>query len=65
MASHFSKIESSCVYSLKMRVFELRETPEPTIIMAYYPLGNIVEASVVDDEKHITAFGTSGGFGIS
>ena len=40
-----------------MQVFKLWETPERTIIIAYYPLGIIVNAGVVDDEKHFTAFG--------
>ena len=40
-----------------VQVFKLWETPERTIIMAYYPLGIIVNAGVDDDEKHFTAIG--------
>ena len=40
-----------------MQVFEFRETPEPMIIMAYYPQGNIVNAGIIDDDRHVSAFG--------
>lgn len=40
-----------------MRVFEFRETPEPTIFMAYYPDGNIADAGIADDNVYISAFG--------
>ena len=40
-----------------MQVFELLETPEPAIIMTYYPLGNIANAGIVDEERYISAFG--------
>ena len=40
-----------------MQVFELREAPEPMIVMAYYPDGNMVDALVVDDERRISATG--------
>jgi serine/threonine protein kinase len=40
-----------------IQVFELRETPEPAIIMAYCALGNIVDAGTVDDDEHVTAWG--------
>ena len=39
-----------------VQVFELRETPEPTIIMDFYPLGNISDANTAYDE-YITAWG--------
>lgn len=39
-----------------IQVFELRETPEPAIIMDYYPLGNITDASTAYDE-YVTAWG--------
>ena len=37
--------------------FEFRSYPEPTIIMAYYPLGNIADANVVDESLYVSAFG--------
>ena len=40
-----------------MQVFELRETPEPHIIMKYYPLGNIADAAIADQEEYVSAFG--------
>jgi serine/threonine protein kinase len=40
-----------------MQVFEFREKPEPMIIMAYYPDGNIVDAGVDDDERYVSALG--------
>jgi len=40
-----------------IQVFELRETPEPAIIMAYCALGNIVDAGTVDDDKYVSAWG--------
>lgn len=40
-----------------VQVFELRETPEPAIIMAYYPLGNIVDAGIVDEDRYVSALG--------
>jgi len=39
-----------------VQVFELRETPEPAIIMDYYPLGNITDANTAYDE-YVTAWG--------
>ncbi|KAK0950660.1 hypothetical protein LTS01_025525 [Friedmanniomyces endolithicus] len=39
-----------------IQVLELRETPKPAMIMRYYPLGNIVNASTHQDE-HVTAWG--------
>ena len=39
-----------------IQVFELRETPEPAIIMDYYPLGNITGASTTHNE-YVTAWG--------
>ncbi|KAI9781671.1 MAG: hypothetical protein M1816_002228 [Peltula sp. TS41687] len=40
-----------------MEVFEFRETPEPMIVMAYYPIGNIVDAGIVGEEAYISALG--------
>lgn len=40
-----------------MQVFEFRETPEPMIIMTYYPAGNMLDAGVIDDEKYVSALG--------
>ncbi len=40
-----------------VQVFELRETSELMIIMAYYPNGNIVNAGVVDDDRRVSSFG--------
>ena len=37
-------------------MFELRETPEPAIIMDYYPHGNISDANTAYDE-YVTAWG--------
>ena len=39
------------------QVFELRETPEPTIIMAYYPHGNMMDARVLDEARRMSGFG--------
>lgn len=39
-----------------VQVFELRETPEPTIIMDFYHLGNITDASIAYDE-YVSAWG--------
>lgn len=39
------------------QVFELRETPEPMITMAYYPDRNIVDAGIVDEARRISGFG--------
>ncbi|KAJ2896229.1 hypothetical protein MKZ38_005723 [Zalerion maritima] len=39
------------------QVFELREKPEPTIIMAYYPQGNMVDALVLDEARRMSGFG--------
>ena len=39
-----------------VQVFELRETPEPAIIMDYYPLGNITDANTAYD-AYVTAWG--------
>ena len=40
-----------------IEVFEFLEIPEPMIIMAYYPIGNMVDAGINDEETHVTAFG--------
>ncbi len=40
-----------------MEVFEFRETPTPTIYMAYYPDGNMSDASIADEADYVTAFG--------
>ena len=40
-----------------IQVFELRETPTPTIFMAYFPLGNIVDANLVNDDRCVSVFG--------
>lgn len=40
-----------------VQVFELREIPEPMIIMTYYPDGNIVDAGIVDEVRRVTSFG--------
>lgn len=39
-----------------VQVFELRETPEPAIIMDYYPLGNITDANTAYEE-YVSAWG--------
>ncbi|OQN95164.1 hypothetical protein B0A48_18759 [Cryoendolithus antarcticus] len=39
-----------------VQVLELRETPEPAVIMRYYPLGNIDNADMLGDEL-VTAWG--------
>lgn len=39
-----------------MQVFELRETPQPYLVMEYYERGNIVKAYVAYDE-YVTAIG--------
>jgi serine/threonine protein kinase len=40
-----------------IQVFELRETPVPAIIMDYYPLGSMVDAGIVSENKYVTAWG--------
>ncbi|KYG42068.1 hypothetical protein M433DRAFT_7455 [Acidomyces richmondensis BFW] len=41
-----------------VRAFELRDIPEPTIIMAYYPDGNIADAAdAMDEAAYISACG--------
>lgn len=40
-----------------VQVFELRESPEPLIIMAYYPVGNIAEACFMTETLYMSAFG--------
>ena len=40
-----------------IQVFELWETPEPTIIMTYYPLGSMFDAGIVNEGKYVTAWG--------
>ena len=40
-----------------MQVFELRETPEPAIIMTYCPFGSMVDAGIVSENKYVTAWG--------
>lgn len=40
-----------------MRVFEFRETPEPMIVMAYYPDGNLADANIADENTYVSAFG--------
>lgn len=37
-------------------VFGLRETSEHLIIMRYYPLGNILDAGIADEDSFITVF---------
>ena len=36
------------------QVFELREKPEPAIIMAYYPRGNMVDALILDEAQRMS-----------
>ncbi|KJZ70486.1 hypothetical protein HIM_10115 [Hirsutella minnesotensis 3608] len=40
-----------------LQVFDFQETPQPTIIMAYYPCGNIADASILSDERYVSALG--------
>ena len=40
-----------------MQVYEFRETPQPMIIMDYYPDGNITDVNIFNEELHISAFG--------
>ncbi|KAF2007836.1 kinase-like protein [Amniculicola lignicola CBS 123094] len=40
-----------------IKVFELRETPEPTIIMEYYPLGHIDSTTGTNEAEYVTAWG--------
>lgn len=40
-----------------IQVFELQETPEPSIIMAYYPLGKIGNAGNIDEDRYVSALG--------
>lgn len=40
-----------------MQVSEFQEAPEPVIIMAYYSIGNIVDAGITDEETYVSAFG--------
>ena len=40
-----------------IQVFELREKPEVTIIMSYFPSGNIVQAGICDESRLVTAVG--------
>ena len=40
-----------------IQVIELRETSEPAIIMTYYPLKNIADAGIADEEGYVNAFG--------
>ena len=40
-----------------MPVFDFQETPEPAIIMAYYPLGNIAKAGITDEGTYVSSFG--------
>lgn len=40
-----------------VEVFEFRTDPEPLMIMAYYPIGNIADANIVDETTYISAFG--------
>ena len=40
-----------------MEVFEFREAPTPTIYMAYYPDGNMSDASITNEADYVTAFG--------
>ena len=39
-----------------MKVFEFQETPDPVIIMDYYPLGSI-DAHPIEDDGYVSAFG--------
>lgn len=38
-----------------IQVFEMRERPEVSIIMPYFPYGNIAAAGVYDESKFVTA----------
>ncbi|QPG95328.1 hypothetical protein C2857_000150 [Epichloe festucae Fl1] len=40
-----------------VQVFEFQEMPEPMIIMAYYPLGNIADVDAISEEDYVTALG--------
>ena len=40
-----------------MQVYEFRETPEPMIVMDYYPAGNIMNVDVFNEELYISAMG--------
>lgn len=40
-----------------MQVFEFRETPEPVIIMDYYPLENMMDAGIVDEKSYVSTLG--------
>ncbi|KJZ75273.1 hypothetical protein HIM_05467 [Hirsutella minnesotensis 3608] len=38
-------------------ILDFHETPEPMIVMAYYPRGNIADAGLMDDELYVSALG--------
>ena len=40
-----------------MQAFEYRKFPEPVIIMAYYPEGNIADAVIANEVTYISALG--------
>ncbi|KAF4509001.1 hypothetical protein G6O67_005315 [Ophiocordyceps sinensis] len=40
-----------------IQVVEFQEKPEPLIVMDYYPLGNFVDAGIVDENVCVTALG--------
>lgn len=40
-----------------MRVTKFWETPEPRIVMDYYPLGNFVDGTVIDEDQYVSAMG--------
>lgn len=48
-------IELITAYLNVTQMFELRENPEPAIIMAYYPLGNVVDAGIVEEDGYVSA----------
>lgn len=39
-----------------MRVIEFRITPEPFLVMPYYPMGNLRDFKPVSDEQYVSAF---------
>jgi serine/threonine protein kinase len=53
----FDHLRSIIEQANVMQVFEFRDVPEPMIIMEYYPEGNMADASVVDEERRLSALG--------
>ena len=39
-----------------MRVIDFQDTPEPLLLMPYYPMGNLVDLENVSDEQYVSAF---------